>query len=177
MQLLYYSLAFALPALAASSDDSKTPRAPCTIRSPTSGAFFDLNPIHVELPKKASKDARTDSWSARGYDYGANFTLNFCGPVVEDLKDVVGVEENRWQNISAFYEIGGKTYSIGCVPLTLSIILVPSDKPIQPTELRARLPRPKAGSELYRWLALSLNDHRHVRPRQRFSPHIVPRHP
>lgn len=130
MQLLYYSLAFALPALAAAaSDDSKTPRVPCTIRSPTSGAFFDLNPIHVELPKKASKDARLESWQARGYDYGANFTLNFCGPVVEDLKDVVGVEENRWRNISAYYEIGGKTYSIGCVTLSPSIA-APNSNPL-----------------------------------------------
>lgn len=114
MQLLYYSLAFALPVLAASADDSKTPRLPCTIRSPTSGAFFDLNPIHLELPTKKTKDSRNESWTARGYDYGANFTLNFCGPVIEDLKDVVGVEEKRWQNVSAFYELGGKTYSIGC---------------------------------------------------------------
>ncbi|GAB7353032.1 hypothetical protein MBLNU459_g3588t1 [Dothideomycetes sp. NU459] len=118
MQLLGPSLAFALalalPLLvAAASDDSKSKSVPCTIRSPTSGAFFDLNPIHVQLPKKASKDARTESWPARGYDYGANFTLNFCGPVVEKLDDVVGVEQNRWQNVSAFYQIGGKTYSIG----------------------------------------------------------------
>ncbi|KAK5000103.1 hypothetical protein LTR28_013173, partial [Elasticomyces elasticus] len=47
------------------------------------------------------------------YDYGANFTLNFCGGVVEELKDVVGVDEGRWRNVSAFYEKGGKTYSIG----------------------------------------------------------------
>lgn len=115
MQLLYYPLALALPALAASSDDSKNPRVPCTIRSPTSGAFFDLNPLRLELPKKQSKDSRNESYSARGWDYGANFTLNFCGPVIEDLKDVVGVEEKLWRNVSAFYEVDGKTYSIGCV--------------------------------------------------------------
>jgi cation-dependent mannose-6-phosphate receptor len=117
----YHLLAFGLPLglAAAASDDSKgkkEDRAPCTIRSPTSGAFFDLNPIHVILPddpKKASKDARNESWSARGYDYGANFTLNFCGPVVENLTNVVGVDEARWQNVSAFYHLDGKTYSIG----------------------------------------------------------------
>jgi cation-dependent mannose-6-phosphate receptor len=49
----------------------------------------------------------------RGYDYGANFTVNFCAPVVENLTDVVGIEESRWQNVSAFYEKEGKTYSIG----------------------------------------------------------------
>lgn len=119
MHLLYYSLAFVLPVLGASSDDSKkAAHAPCTIRSPTSGAFFDLNPIHIEFPQAGSKkaaSARNESWTARGYDYGANFTLNFCGPVIENLTNVVGVEEKRWQNISAFYQLDGKTYSIGCV--------------------------------------------------------------
>lgn len=118
----YHLLAFGLPLglVVAASDDSKGKKepvhAPCTIRSPTSGAFFDLNPIHVILPddpKKAGKDARNESWSARGYDYGTNFTLNFCGPVVENLTNVVGVDEARWQNVSAFYQLDGKTYSIG----------------------------------------------------------------
>lgn len=121
MHFLYYPLAFALPALAATSpDDSKSTHVPCTIRSPTSGAFFNLNPVHIEAPKpgsKASKDARIESWSARGYDYGANFTLNFCGPVVEEFKDVVGVDEKRWGNISAYYEMDGKVYSIGYVSM------------------------------------------------------------
>ncbi|KAI5252347.1 mannose 6-phosphate receptor domain-containing protein [Aureobasidium subglaciale] len=118
--VFYQLLALGLPLLAAAaSDDSKGKKeshVPCTIRSPTSGAFFDLNPIHVVLPedlKKAAKDARNESWSARGYDYGANFTLNFCGPVVENLTNVVGVDEARWQNVSAFYQLDGKTYSIG----------------------------------------------------------------
>ncbi|THX08714.1 mannose 6-phosphate receptor domain-containing protein [Aureobasidium pullulans] len=118
--ILYSLLAFALPAVvSAASDDSKGKKenhVPCTIRSPTSGAFFDLNPLHVILPddpKKASKDARNESWSARGYDYGANFTINFCGPVVENLTNVQGVDEARWQNVSAFYELDGKTFSIG----------------------------------------------------------------
>ena len=119
VNLLYYSLAFALPALAASSgEDTKHPHIPCTIRSPTSGAFFNLNPVHIELPeegKKLSKGARNESWTAKGHDYGANFTLNFCGPVVEKLQDVVGVDKSYWQNISAYYEMGGKTYSIGYV--------------------------------------------------------------
>lgn len=125
--ILYQLLAAGLPLVhgAASSDDSKSSKenhVPCTIRSPTSGAFFDLNPLHLVLPadpKKASKDARNESWSARGYDYGANFTLNFCGPVIENLTHVVGVDEARWQNVSAFYEFDGKTYSIGCDPLPL----------------------------------------------------------
>ncbi|KAK5148737.1 hypothetical protein LTR04_000579 [Oleoguttula sp. CCFEE 6159] len=120
MKLLYYCLAFALPALSASTDDdskkAKTAHKPCTIKSPTSGAFFDLTPISVVLPeegRKAHKDDRTESWHARGYDYPANFTINFCAPVVEDVKDVVGVDERLWRNVSAFYKMGGRTYSIG----------------------------------------------------------------
>ena len=47
---------------------------------------------------------------------GYNFTLNFCGGVVEDLKakgGVVGVDEELWRNVSAFYEQDGKVYSMG----------------------------------------------------------------
>ncbi|KAK1055611.1 Cation-independent mannose-6-phosphate receptor CI-MPR [Friedmanniomyces endolithicus] len=42
--------------------------------------------------------------------------MNFCGGVIEDLGErggVVGVEKGLWRNVSAFYETGGKVYSIG----------------------------------------------------------------
>lgn len=100
------------------ADDKTKPVIPCTAHSTTSGSFFDLNGISLKLPeegKKASKKDRTDSWHAKGYDYGANFTLNICAPVLEDVKDVVGVDSGLWKNVSAYYEMGGKTYSIGCV--------------------------------------------------------------
>lgn len=117
MHLLYYFLSMALPVLAASSsDDVKHPKVPCTIKSPTSGAYFDLNPIRVQLPeegKKAAKDARNTSWPARGWDYGANFTINFCSPVVEELENVVGVDKSEWKNVAAYYEKAGKVYSLG----------------------------------------------------------------
>lgn len=93
---------------AVSAVDNK-PLKPCTIVSPSSGDFYDLNTI----TKKADKDDRTESWHSRGYDYGTNFTLNFCAPVIETLEDVVGVDEALWQNVSAFYKLEGKTYSIG----------------------------------------------------------------
>ena len=123
MRLLYYSLAFALPILAALAPDDKDkekekPRKGCTIRSPTTGAFFDLNPVRLHFAEEGEKthsDARNTSWAARGYDYGANFTLNICGPVLEKLDDVVGVPEANWKNVSAFYEKAGQTYSIGSV--------------------------------------------------------------
>lgn len=104
--------------LAASSEK---PLEPCTIRSPSSKAFFDLNPIarHPATDKELEKHKNDEvpweahSWHAKGHDYGANFTINFCAPVVEHLKDVEGVGERLWQNVSAFYEKGGRTYSIG----------------------------------------------------------------
>ncbi|KAI4124083.1 MAG: hypothetical protein LQ347_005864, partial [Umbilicaria vellea] len=119
MHLLHLSayLSLLAPFLARAAD-SKSPKPvkPCTIYSPTSGSFFDLNALSVQLPtegKKAHKDDRTESWHAKGYDYGTNFTLNFCAPVVEELRDVDGVEEGLWRNVSAYYKLDGKTYSIG----------------------------------------------------------------
>lgn len=65
--------------------------------------------------QKVHKDDRDESWHAKGYDYGANFTINICAPVIENVTDVVGVDKSRWQNISAYYEKDDKIYSIGCV--------------------------------------------------------------
>ena len=126
MQLLYYSLALylsltsadphALPAPApAPAKSTDTPRVPCTIRSPTSGAFFDLNPLHILPPAESkSKHPRATSWNTTGYDYGYNFTLNFCGPVIETLEKVEGVDKEDYKNVSAYYKDGeGKVFSLG----------------------------------------------------------------
>lgn len=99
-------------------DDDKPARHPCTIRSPTSGAFFDLNPLHIEDPETSSaKHPRLHSWNQTlGYDYGRNFTLNFCGGVIEDLEElggVVGVDKEDYRNVSAFYREGDKVVSLG----------------------------------------------------------------
>ena len=127
MNLLYHSLAFYLllasptstSAAASSPKESPAPQ-PCTIRSATTHAFFDLNPLHIESPAereskstKSSKNARDYSWNATGWGLDYNFTMNFCGPVVEELKGVVGVEEARWANVSAFYRVGKDVVSIG----------------------------------------------------------------
>lgn len=61
----------------------------------------------------ARKDVRTESWHAKGHDYPANFTVNICAPVIEEVTDVVGVEQSRWKNVSAYYELDGNIYSIG----------------------------------------------------------------
>lgn len=103
------------------ADEKTKPKLPCTAHSATSGAFYDLNSIAlkpVEDGKKAAKNARIESWHARGYDYGSNFTLNICAPVLEEVKDVVGVDSDLWKNVSAYYENGGKKYSIGYVSST-----------------------------------------------------------
>lgn len=118
MNLLYYSLAVYLsltsPVLAAASKDSKDGEKPCTITSPTSGSFFDLSSLQLLDPKVSkTKHPREHSWNATGYDLGYNFTVNVCGPVIENVEDVVGVEKNLWQNVSAYYKHDGKTYSLG----------------------------------------------------------------
>lgn len=100
----------------ASTADTAKELQPCTVHNPANGYFYDLNSITVkplENHKKAHKDDRTESWHARGYDYNTNFTLNFCAPVIESLENVVGIEDDMVKNISAFYTVGKKTYSIG----------------------------------------------------------------
>ncbi|KAE9985038.1 hypothetical protein BLS_000065 [Venturia inaequalis] len=122
--LLQSAFALVLPLLASAastSDDKKTkdpaPK-PCTIRSPASGAFFDLSSLSLHPPKD-TKDVKkgevSESYHVKGQDYGANFTINFCAPVVEDLTNVEGVDRKLAQNVSAYYTIGKKSYSIGSV--------------------------------------------------------------
>lgn len=112
--ILFGVLAFQVGLANAASDDEKVDL-PCTTRSNT-GSFVDLRPLSVVLldpNKKLGSGDKTDSWHAKGQDYKANFTLNFCAPVVEELEDVVDVDKKLWQNVSAYYEYHGKTYSIG----------------------------------------------------------------
>lgn len=88
---------------------------PCSAKSPSMGGFYDLRPLTVEVvdPEKKLGTGRIDSWKSKGHDYKANFTLNVCAPVVEDITDVVGVEKPMWRNVSAYYEADGKVFSIG----------------------------------------------------------------
>lgn len=109
------SLLLLLSATSLASDHSSKPWKPCTVRSPTTDRFFDLNPIHRAPPEegKTPKEGEEGSWRAKGHDYGANFTLNFCGPVVEELHDVVDLDKELWRNVSAYYEKDDKVFAIG----------------------------------------------------------------
>ncbi|MCJ1478265.1 Cation-independent mannose-6-phosphate receptor CI-MPR [Lambiella insularis] len=118
MRLLGAIIFLALSASGGQAAESKPLRStkPCVVHSESRGLQFDLNQLAVSPPqdgKKAHKDDREESWHARGYDYGSNFTLNFCAPVIEELEDVVGIDEKLWKNVSAYYTRKGKTYSIG----------------------------------------------------------------
>lgn len=93
----------------------------CTATSSTgSGAFFDLRPDRaiVEDPDSYAYGPTKD-YTAKGHDYGKNFTLNICGAVVDPVVDVVDVQESLWQNVSAYYTSGGKVYSIGSESMNL----------------------------------------------------------
>jgi len=120
MNILYYSLSFYLclpttSAIAAPAPAKETAAPePCTIRSPTSHAFFDLNPLHIEDPALSkARHPRDYSWNTTGWGLPYNFTMNFCGGVVEELDDVQGVEKDVWRNVSAYYKKGGEVFSIG----------------------------------------------------------------
>jgi len=63
--------------------------------------------------KTPKKDTRTESWPAKGWDYNANFSMNICAPVIEPVRKVQGIDEKQWQNVSAYYQKDGKTFSIG----------------------------------------------------------------
>ncbi|KAI9740694.1 MAG: Cation-independent mannose-6-phosphate receptor CI-MPR [Claussenomyces sp. TS43310] len=103
-------------ALAGAAADDKKAALPCTAHSTKSGSFFDLTSLSLSPPedgKDAEKGDKTESWRSSGYDYGSNFTMNFCAPVLETLDGVEGVQEAMWRNVSAYYEKQGKIYSIG----------------------------------------------------------------
>ena len=118
---------------AASEEKSKAkPLKPCTIRSATSGSFFDINGLKIVPPikdPKSKKETKPESWHVRGYDYGANFTLNFCGPVVEDIDEFEGVSDKLARNVSAFYTIGKRSYSLGYAAVSFLPALVELTSP------------------------------------------------
>ncbi|KXJ94877.1 mannose-6-phosphate receptor binding domain-containing protein [Microdochium bolleyi] len=102
----------------AAEADKTTTALPCTATS-GSGAFYDLR-ADIAVPAKEDGSKPKDSlhrptsdYKPRGWDYGANFTLNICAPVVEPFDNVKDIEEGHWQNISAYYQLKGEVYSLG----------------------------------------------------------------
>ncbi|KAL2402869.1 hypothetical protein ABEF93_005510 [Exophiala dermatitidis] len=103
-----------LPSSIAATSDTKPPPKPCTIHSPSTGSFFDLRPLQLKVDGTKYQVASNESYHVKGYDYPANFTMNFCGPVVENLDDVEGIPTTKIANVSAFYkDHRGDIYSIG----------------------------------------------------------------
>ena len=99
---------------ALASTDTKPIPKPCTIYSPTTGSFFDLRPLQLKTEGTNYQAASNESYHAKGYDYPSNFTINFCGPVVESLNDVEGISSSKIANVSAFYrDSRDDVYSIG----------------------------------------------------------------
>lgn len=112
-------LAAATARAADTATSSTTTSAPaCTAASKSgSGAFYDLRPDIAVKPEegKSSKSGVITDYHARGWDYGRNFTLNICAPVIEALDDVEGLTKSESKNVSAFYEYKNEVYSIGHV--------------------------------------------------------------
>ena len=103
-----------LSVLTNAASDSKPALKPCTIHVPTTGAFIDLRPLQLALKGTKTQEATNASYVIKGHDYPANFSLNFCAPVLEELDDVDGVPERQHKNVSAFYtDKRGDTFSIG----------------------------------------------------------------
>ncbi|WQF76779.1 Putative mannose-6-phosphate receptor binding domain superfamily, MRH domain-containing protein [Colletotrichum destructivum] len=115
------TLLLLLAATIARAADTSTPSTTtsppaCTAASKSgTGAFYDLRPdIAVKTEEgKSSKGSVTTDYHARGWDYGRNFTLNICAPVLEALDDVEGLTKSEAKNVSAYYTYKGETYSIG----------------------------------------------------------------
>ncbi|KAF8251841.1 mannose 6-phosphate receptor domain-containing protein, partial [Wilcoxina mikolae CBS 423.85] len=83
----------------------------CTVTSPHSENFFDLRKLRRDPNAKVPQ---TD-WIVKGLDYGTNFSINICGPVIADATGVEGVDESKKSAVGAFYEMNGTMYSIGSV--------------------------------------------------------------
>lgn len=107
-------------ASASSTTTTAAAEATACVAHSASGAFFDLRPdtaivVEKDGPKtpKTPKNVPTADYIARGYEMGFNFTLNICGPVVKPVDEVVGLKKAEYRNVSAYYEQGGKVYSVG----------------------------------------------------------------
>ena len=81
----------------------------CTVTSPHSENFFDLR----KLRRLSHATPPQTDWIVKGLDYGANFSINICGPGIADASGAQGVGEEARGSVAAFYEMNGTMYSIG----------------------------------------------------------------
>ncbi|TGZ85676.1 mannose 6-phosphate receptor domain-containing protein [Ascodesmis nigricans] len=114
LAILFSAFSFFVSAVIASYTETPPPDnshddPECTVTSPFSESFFDLRPLR-RLP---DRDPPHHDWVVKGQDYGANFTINICGPVLSDIE----IEDlgEKGQNVSAFFEKDGEQFSIGSV--------------------------------------------------------------
>jgi cation-dependent mannose-6-phosphate receptor len=103
---VYLILLSLLPTSFAVSEPPEKPIDPeCTVTSPFSENFFDLR----KLRRVPDSDPPQTDWFVKGQDYGANFSINICGPVLADVS-ADGVTNG---GVAAYYEMNGTVYSIG----------------------------------------------------------------
>jgi cation-dependent mannose-6-phosphate receptor len=82
--------------------------AECTVASPHSENFFDLTKLW------RTSDSGSD-WIIKGQDYGTNFTMNICAPVLSNTKSAVGLSNEEQSTVGAFYEKDGDLNLIGFI--------------------------------------------------------------
>lgn len=115
--LLLATLSLALPyhAAASSPDSRDSEPEPCTIHSSLTGSFYDVRPLILKEEGTKTQSATNVSYHSRGYDYGTNFTVNICAPVVEEVDEVYGISRRQWDGVAAFYKDphDDMIYSIG----------------------------------------------------------------
>lgn len=133
--------------------------------------------------KDTKDDGPPTSYHSRGYDYPANFTMNFCGPVVEEeptedgYRPLVGgskLSNMRWEDVSAYYVRDNLTFSLGYEyspwtwhyrPEAIKVLQIANEP--QPSEFKPHVARPQAHCQLHRRLAMSKGwsgEFRPVRP-------------
>ncbi|KAK6353728.1 Cation-independent mannose-6-phosphate receptor CI-MPR [Orbilia blumenaviensis] len=83
---------------------SEAPDPPCSATSNKTGTFVDLHSL--------IRKGHDGNYVVAGHDYNADFTLNFCAPVLSaDGLDFHALSDSH--NVSAYYRKADQTYSLG----------------------------------------------------------------